>query len=409
MLELWLNFTDPDGATRRVKVTGSKFVIGRHSDCDLAISDARLSRVHATIERFGDIWEVSDAGSSNGTTLNGSPVFDAVPLANGHTLSLGGLPVTVEIVAEVPTAAASIAASVSPSSSGEKPVKAKDSNGPRRIPVGLIFLPPILALFLVLFGGGIAYFVTAGDPLTAKNSVPGDDDDPPVNNKNNRDDDDPPIPQDTATPDSITSTPTPTSLSETAKVELNGANFLRKIAQNDSNIFLTTDQAKRVQSKIRSLQSSSAVAANLRSAKQNAAQIRTLASERSLKPQLLAVAAVARLGTKTGDVVATAKTMAEVLEKLNIQIGSELADDCLLMIAAYEQGAAGETMKMRNMLQALANETNESSRTIRTIWFLEKRGKITPAEFERALAFLAIGTIAQNPKDFDVNTEALDI
>src|SRR5690606_38149458 len=145
------------------------------------------------------------------------------------------------------------------------------------------------------------------------------------------------------------------------------------------------------------------------SAKQNAAQIRTLASERSLKPQLLAVAAVARLGTKTGDVVATAKTMAEVLEKLNIQIGSELADDCLLMIAAYEQGAAGETMMMRNMLQALANETNESSRTIRTIWFLEKRGKITPAEFERALAFLAIGTIAQNPKDFDVNTEALDI
>jgi hypothetical protein len=62
---------------------------------------------------------------------------------------------------------------------------------------------------------------------------------------------------------------------------------------------------------------------------------------------------------------------------------------------------------MRNMLQDLATKSPESSRAIRTIWFLEKQGKITPAEFEFALRFLAIGTITQNPKDFGVNAEAL--
>ncbi len=31
------------------------------------------------------------------------------------------------------------------------------------------------------------------------------------------------------------------------------------------------------------------------------------------------------------------------------------------------------------------------------------------AEFDRALSFLAIGTIAQNPKDFGVNAEALKL
>jgi hypothetical protein len=101
--------------------------------------------------------------------------------------------------------------------------------------------------------------------------------------------------------------------------------------------------------------------------------------------------------------------MAPIFGKLNIQIGSELADDCLLMVAAYEQGAAGDTMKLRNMLQNLANEVSESSRTIRTIWFLEKRQKITGAEFDRALTFLAIGTLAQNPKDFGVNVDVLDV
>lgn len=408
MLELWLNFTDPDGVARRVRVVGQKFVIGRHSDCDLSIPDGRLSRTHAEIDRTGEIWEISDAGSSNGTEVNGNPVFERVPLADGHRVSFGGFPVTVEMVAKVPEAERG--ESVAAASAAAPPTPVRTSGASRRIPVALIFAPPILALFLVIAGSGVAYLATSGNRSVAVVSSGDDDpltdDDPPANPGSP---DDTPAVSATPTPAPTGPTPTPANLSETAKVEVNGANFLRKIAQNDPNIFLTTDQAKRVSSKVKQLSSSTAVADNLKSAKQNGTQIAALATERNLKPQLLAVAAVARLGNSRGDVVATAKTMAEVLDKLAIQVGNELADDCLLMIAAYDQGAAGETMKMRNMLQTLANETNESSRTIRTIWFLEKRGKITSAEFDRALTFLAIGAIAQNPSDFGVSAEALNI
>ena len=97
MTELWLNFTDPGGVSRRVRVDGGKFVIGRHSDCDLAIADSRLSRVHAQLEQFAGRWEISDAGSSNGTELNGLPVFDPQPIQDGSLISLGGLQVRVEI------------------------------------------------------------------------------------------------------------------------------------------------------------------------------------------------------------------------------------------------------------------------------------------------------------------------
>jgi len=201
----------------------------------------------------------------------------------------------------------------------------------------------------------------------------------------------------------------PANLSETAKVEENGAAFLRRIAQNNPKAFLTTEQAKRVNSKVKQFSGSSAVADNINSARKNANEIKSLAIKKNLKPQLLAVAAIAKLGSSRGDVLATAQSMADVLDKLSVSIGNELADECLLTIAAYDQGAAGETLKMRDMLQKLANETSESSRTIRSIWFLQKTGKITQAEFDRALTFLAVGIIAQNPKEFGVNAEALDL
>jgi len=122
----------------------------------------------------------------------------------------------------------------------------------------------------------------------------------------------------------------------------------------------------------------------------------------------LAVAAIAKLGSSKGDVVQTAKGMADVLYKLGVSVSSERADDALLVIAIYDQGAAGDFLKMRNTLQSLTT-SSESARTIRTIWYLQKNGKISQAEYENALNFLAIGTIAQNPKDFGVNAEPLGI
>ena len=110
-----------------------------------------------------------------------------------------------------------------------------------------------------------------------------------------------------------------------------------------------------------------------------------------------------------GDVLQAAQSMADVFAKLETQIGNELSDDSLLMVAAFDQGAAGDFMKMRNMLQDLATKFPESSRSIRTIWFLHKNGKITDAEFDFALRFVAVGTISQNPKDFSVNCEALSL
>src|SRR5690606_32526792 len=145
---------------------------------------------------------------------------------------------------------------------------------------------------------------------------------------------------------------------------------------------------------------SGAVKANLPSITKNSAELSKLGASSGLNPDFLEAAALAKLGAGRGDAMATARSMSGVLSRLTIPIGNELGDDCLLMIAAYDQGAAGDFMKMRNMLQDVATKSNAPAREIRSIWFLNKSGKITPQEYEFALRFLAAGAIMQAPTEF---------
>lgn len=416
MDQLWLKFTDPSGSTKRIPVESDRFTIGRQSDCDLAISDGRLSRSHAVIERRGGRYEIVDIGSSNGTDLNGAPVFDPEVLSNGDAISLGGFKLAVEITEQVIASIVEPSKDVIVESSPAPKAKAATAATGSQIPTALLVAAPLLAIILVAVGGIVAYFVISsrGPEIVVNNDI---DDLDIIENKGNKVDG--PgnnastplpgnsLPNSTSTPTGPT--PPPSNLSETAKVEASSVEFLRGIAQNDPKAFITAEQAKKVGARVKQLSGSSAVAENIKSAAKNGSQLKTIADSKNLKPELLAVAAIARLGNSRGDVVQTANSMAEVLGKLSVHIGTEFAEDCLLLIAAYDQGQAGETMKMRNMLQDLATKSSESSRTIRTIWYLQKEGKITQADYDRALTFLAVGTIAQNPKEFGVNAEALKI
>lgn len=421
MEELWLKFIDTEGRSRRERVGGERFVVGRQSDCDLCIPDGKLSREHVEIERIGYNFIVSDLGSSNGTTLNGASLSGRVALSNGDRLGLGGsIEMTVEFAAE-PTAvgpteedsnngqpAFAPAAALSP----QPQVNAEPEGG---FPMSIFLIAPVLGLLVIVLVGGSIYFFSSGkrqDTIDNSDVVykSNDDDDPPVNKKTKNSDDDTPSnqtssPNASSTPD-IPPLPSPSNTGEAGKSEVDGAAFLRRIALNDPRAFLTGEQAKLVNDKIKQVTSSS-LADNINSARQNSAKIKSLAEQKSLKPDFLAAAAITKLGGSRGDVLQTAQGMAETFEKLRTPVGNEFASDALLMVAAYDQGAGGDFLKMRNMLQDIATKYPESSRAIRSIWFLHKNSKITDTEYDFALRFLAVGTIMQNPRDFGVNTEAL--
>lgn len=62
--------------------------IGRDPASDIFLNDVTVSRQHATIERSGTGVDVRDAGSLNGTYVNGKCV-DSARLAPGDVLQIG--------------------------------------------------------------------------------------------------------------------------------------------------------------------------------------------------------------------------------------------------------------------------------------------------------------------------------
>jgi pSer/pThr/pTyr-binding forkhead associated (FHA) protein len=73
--------------------SAGQFSIGRDADCDLAIADMTVSRLHAQLERTPDGWLLSDLESTNGTRVNGWRVRGKIPVRAGDVVSFGSLDV----------------------------------------------------------------------------------------------------------------------------------------------------------------------------------------------------------------------------------------------------------------------------------------------------------------------------
>jgi pSer/pThr/pTyr-binding forkhead associated (FHA) protein len=81
----------PDGTSVEL-VDG--LTIGRAPDNALAVRDARASRHHARIVADGTGWSVVDAGSANGTFVDGAQVRRS-RLDRGQILTVGDTPLRV--------------------------------------------------------------------------------------------------------------------------------------------------------------------------------------------------------------------------------------------------------------------------------------------------------------------------
>ncbi|MEM1333677.1 MAG: FHA domain-containing protein [Actinomycetota bacterium] len=78
------------GETATSWPVGERLLIGRHGSCDLVLDVPRLSRRHAEIVERAGRFGIRDLDSSNGTTVNGTPIDDEVWLRSGDVIVLGG-------------------------------------------------------------------------------------------------------------------------------------------------------------------------------------------------------------------------------------------------------------------------------------------------------------------------------
>jgi Nif-specific regulatory protein len=80
-----------------------KTLIGRGTDCHISLPDPLCSRVHATLSFTPDGWVITDAGSRNGTLVNGQKI-DQATIVDGNTFRVGSAEFEFHETEEPPTA-----------------------------------------------------------------------------------------------------------------------------------------------------------------------------------------------------------------------------------------------------------------------------------------------------------------
>lgn len=77
------------GEGRNVPIPAGEMVIGRSSSSGLKLSHPSVSREHAIIERQGGRFFVHDAGSHNGTYVNGRQISGRIEIYGGDEIAMG--------------------------------------------------------------------------------------------------------------------------------------------------------------------------------------------------------------------------------------------------------------------------------------------------------------------------------
>ena len=92
---IWISNGKDDPKRMEQHINGS-LIVGRSSSCDLYCDDPMMSKQHFAIEIQGDQLIITDLGSKNGTSVNGSRLLSQQRLESHDEIHAGNLKFTVE-------------------------------------------------------------------------------------------------------------------------------------------------------------------------------------------------------------------------------------------------------------------------------------------------------------------------
>jgi hypothetical protein len=88
--EAWVRFEAGRRKGREMILTRPRLTIGRAEACDIGLfGDAGVEKLHARLERQGEGYVVTDAGSAAGTFVNGRRIHGPTALRSGDAIGVG--------------------------------------------------------------------------------------------------------------------------------------------------------------------------------------------------------------------------------------------------------------------------------------------------------------------------------
>ena len=163
----------------------------------------------------------------------------------------------------------------------------------------------------------------------------------------------------------------------------------------------STDALARMRKKIEEYRASPSLAGLLNSLSQRAPEIAMRARREGIEPDLVFYTALAETdgGRKGSDAAAIAREIMPELLSLKAMFGTEMADKSLILVAAYRMG--GGTRKSHPLLATMRRLVNNPL-TDRNVWHLHEHGGLDAEVYNFVLSFIALGVIAQNPRQYGI-------
>ncbi len=402
--EVILTIIDGAGKGSRIPVQSRRFTIGRNPDNDLSIQDSSLSRRHAVIENFGGVIQISDCGSQNGTRVNSDPVIGGVVLRDGDVITLSE---TCELTVRIGSnggdspdppaplhasfpAPASTPATVSP------PVPYQQPSVPGQSWLSAPVIAAGSVVVILVFAGLLILILGLGSedrprrPTTNINSQTMTNVEPIE------------TPLDPQTETEVGNTGVEVTGSASLEhVEKAATQVMRRISSDDKTYGFSEKALRDIDQKVQEFRSRSGFASSLAAMQRASQSISTEARREGIEGGLVIYVALAN---SDGDPVATARAVMPELLRLRAIFGTGDADSSLILIAASRVGKAE---RRSHPLLAVIRRLVKNPLTQRNVWFLHERGGINSEAYNFVLRVLAVGVIAQDPRQFGIEADPL--
>jgi hypothetical protein len=410
-MKLKLIYYDDEAERQEVEVTTSRFAIGRHDDNDFIIDDSNLSRRHALIENYDGGYFLSDCASQNGTTLNGKPVSGLAQINNGDVIKLGdSFEMRVEFVKEAtqqeskPVASAKSSSSVATKKTASTNQKVSSTTSGLSVQTIQVLIG-VIAVSVVLVIGTLVIVVVSSNRGKNGNENINQNINESINENTNIGEETPsPGPSPTAgvTPNN-TNNPNTNNTNNPPNVPIEDAakKAVKQMSSDDIPYAFSPKILTAINARAESFRNSSQLRDALK--RLSGSSIAAQAKNEGLPPALVIYTALALTEGGRNDSSAKAAAILSDFAWLYRTFGTGTADSSLIVVAAFTYGTGNKKNhpihdELRKIPSGMKN---------RNVWYMHENNLLKDEAYNLVLNTIALGAIAQNPKQFGIDAPPL--